>query len=237
MTDTTVQNPSRETLGAGAAVALLPGSVEPAPPNQKGFDASSQILATVATTLASVLGYKFAIRYISREPTEQLGDLNHDEAVSILNSGLALMAIQHVEDPGWHPSAALGTQYGQTAAAHAAEIGFPSKVNVWLDLEGVETGTPAQNVIDYCNNWFDAVSAKDFVPGVYIGANSGLDANQLGNLKFTHFWKSESTVPPVPGRGYQLIQTGAVKVLGISIDPDTTQNDEKGEAVQWLRVR
>jgi hypothetical protein len=81
------------------------------------------------------------------------------------------------------------------------------------------------------------VSANDFVPGVYIGANSGLNADQLSNLKFSHFWKSESTVPPVPGRGYQLIQTGAVNVLGISIDPDTTQNDEKGEAVQWLRVQ
>lgn len=51
------------------------------------------------------------------------------------------MAIQHVEATGWHPSAALGTQYGQTAAAHAAEIGFPAKVNMWLDLEGVARGT------------------------------------------------------------------------------------------------
>lgn len=239
MTDTPVRNPGAEASDAGAAglLSLLPGSVESAPPNQKGFDASSRILATVATTLASTLGYKFAIRYISRGPTESSGDLSHDEAVGILNSGLALMAIQHVEAAGWHPSGALGTQYGQTAAAHATEIGFPAKVNVWLDLEGVAEGTPAQNVIDYCNNWFDAVSAKGFVPGVYIGARSGLNADQLSNLKFSHFWKSESTVPPVPGRGYQLIQTGAVNVLGISIDPDTTQNDEKGEAVQWLRVR
>jgi hypothetical protein len=61
--------------------------------------------------------------------------------VGILNSGLALMAIQHVEATGWHPSAALGTQYGQTAVAHAAEIGFPAKVNMWLDLEGVARGT------------------------------------------------------------------------------------------------
>ncbi|MGB6165085.1 MAG: DUF1906 domain-containing protein [Pseudonocardiaceae bacterium] len=218
-------------------VSALPGSVEKALPNQTGFDASSGILATVATTLASILGYKFAIRYISRGPTEDPGDLSHDEAVSILNSGLALMAIQHVEPAGWHPSAALGTQYGQTAAAHAAEIGFPANVNVWLDLEGVAEGTPAQNVIDYCNNWFDAVSANDFVPGVYIGANSGLNADQLSNLKFAHFWKSSSTVPPVPGRGYQLIQTGMINAAGISIDPDTTQNDEKGDAVQWLRVQ
>jgi hypothetical protein len=238
MTDTPAQNPSVETRDAGAAglVSLLPGSVESAPPNQKGFDASSRILAAVATTLATTLGYKFAIRYISRGATENPGDLSHDEAVGILNSGLALMVVQHVAVAGWKPSAALGTQYGETAAAHAAEIGFPAKVNVWLDLEGVAEGAPAQNVIDYCNNWSDAVSTKGFVPGVYVGANSGLNGDQLGNLKFSHFWKSASRVPTPTGRGYQLIQTAAVKVLGISIDPDTTQNDEKNEAVQWLRV-
>jgi hypothetical protein len=237
MTNTSVQKSSTETLDTGAAVTRLPGSVESAPPNQKGFDTNSQILATVARMLATTFGYKFAIRYVSREAAEQPGDLTHDEAVGILNSGLALMPVQHYEFEGWHPSAALGTQYGKTAAAHAAEIGFPAKVNVWLDLEGVAVGTPVQNVIDYCNNWADAVSAKGFVPGVYVGANSGLNATQLSHLKFSHFWKSVSVVPPVPGRGYQLIQTATVEVLGIKIDPDTTQNDEKGGAVQWLRAR
>lgn len=235
MTDASAQSSRGKTSDTDAAVSLLPGSVENAPPGLRGFDTSSRVLGTVATTLATTLGYKFAIRYISRESAEQSGDLTHDEAVNILNSGLALMAIQHVEETGWHPSAALGTQYGQTAAAHAADIGFPGGVNVWLDLESVARGTPAQDTIDYCNNWFDAVSARGFVPGVYVGANPGLNADQLSNLKFSHFWKSESTVPPVPGRGYQLIQTGAINVLGISIDPDTTQNDEQGGSVRWLR--
>jgi hypothetical protein len=237
MTDISTQNPSMETLDMGAAVTRLPGSVEGAAANQKGFDTDSQILATVARTLATTLGYKFAIRYVSRQVTEQPGDLTRNEAVGILNSGLALMPVQHVELRGWHPTASLGTQYGKTAAAHVAEIGFPAKVNVWLDLEGVAVGTPAQNIIDYCNNWANAVSAKDFTPGLYVGAESGLNANQLSHLKFSHFWKSMSVVPSVPGRGYQLIQTATINVLGINIDPDTTQNDEKGGAAQWLRAR
>ena len=72
MADTPVQNPSVETLDSDAAdlAALLPGSVESAPPNLKGFDTNTRVLATVATTLATVLGYKYAIRYVSRGPTQ-----------------------------------------------------------------------------------------------------------------------------------------------------------------------
>jgi hypothetical protein len=70
------------------------------------------------------------------------------------------MPIQHVPRTPFKPSAALGTQYGQAAADHVAAIGFPANVNIWLDLEGVATDTPAQVVIDYCNNWSGTVSAK-----------------------------------------------------------------------------
>jgi hypothetical protein len=159
MTDTSTQNSSMETVDTGAAVTRLPGSAESVAPNQEVFDTDSQILATVRA-LATTLGYKFAIRYVYREAADQPGDLTRDEAVGILNSGLALMPVQHVKLRGWHPTAALDTQYGKTAAAHVAELGFPAKVNVWLDLEGVAVGTPAQNVIDCCNNWANAVSAQ-----------------------------------------------------------------------------
>lgn len=229
-------NPSVETLDAGAAVSLLPGTVESAPPHQKGFDTNERVTAAVAKEFAAS-GYKFAIRYISREAAEKPGDLNHDEAVGILNNGLALMTVQHVEKPGWKPTAALGTQYGKTAADHAAAIGFPTKVNVWLDLEGIAPGTPVQHVIDYSNNWFDAVSGKGFVPGLYVGANTLLSGDQLGKLKFAHFWKSESHVPTPTGRGYQLIQTPEKPEHGLKHLLDTTQDDEKKGAVQWLRVR
>ena len=234
------QSPVEVTLdsrASGMAATPLPGVVEHAPPNQRGFDTSSQLLGAVIGEVIHILGAKFAIRYIPREATEQPGDLTHDEAVAILNSGLALMPVQHVAKSGWTPSATLGTQYGQNAAAHAAAIGFPAKVNVWCDLEEVAEGTPEQAIIDYCNHWSDAVSAKGFTPGLYVGARTFLNAAQLGALKFTSFWNSLSTVPVPAGRGFQLVQTRVVKVLGISLDLDTTQNDEKHGSVQWLRVR
>jgi hypothetical protein len=127
------------------------------------------------------LGYKFAIRHASRQVTEQPGALTHDETLGVLNSGLALTPVQHMELRGWHLTAALGTQCGKTAAAHAAEVGFPAKVNVWLDLEGVTVGTPAEYVIEYRNNWTDAVSAKGFAPGLYARAEPDLNAHQLSH--------------------------------------------------------
>lgn len=39
------------------------------------------------------------------------------------------------------------------------------------------------------------------------------------------------TVPAIPGRGYQMIQS----LNNGTIDDDKTQNDEQGDAVLWLR--
>jgi hypothetical protein len=92
----------------------------------------------------------------------------------------------------------------------------------------------------YCNNWFDEVAAKSYVPGIYVGADAILTGTQLSNLKFRHYWKSGSTVPSIPGRGYQLIQTIPNPPLGllrhgIHIDFDATQTDSLGGQVIWLR--
>ena len=146
------------------------------------------------------------------------------------------MIAQHVLLAGWHPTGALGTQYGTRAAAHAAEIGVPAGVNVFLDLEGIPTKTDPQLVIDYSNNWYDAVLAQGYVPGLYVGADSILTADQLANLKFKNFWKSPSTVPTVTGRGYQMIQSLAAPNYGLKhVDNDVTQNDIQGGTAQWLR--
>jgi hypothetical protein len=119
-------------------------------------------------------------------------------------------------------------------------IGFPPGINVWLDLEGVRSGTSASNVIAYCNNWFDEVAAKNYVPGIYVGADAILTDTQLANLKFEHYWKSGSIVPSIPGRGYQLIQTIPNPPLGelrhgIHIDLDKTQTDSQKDQVLWLK--
>ncbi len=55
------------------------------------------------------------------------------------------------------------------------------------------------------------------------------------SLKFQHFWKSESEVPEVAVRSYQMVQYYyPEKVNGISIDKDITYIDKKEGQPQWL---
>lgn len=210
----------------------LNGTVQGAAPGLRGFDANTVITAAVAQQFVSQ-GYAFCVRYLSRGP-EKPGDLSPGEAADILNSGLALFPVQHVSAEGWSPTGTLGQQYGVQAAANAGAVGFPPGVNIWCDLEGVKTGTAAQDVIDYCRAWYDAVNTGGFVPGIYVGANAILTGQQLYDLPFQHYWKSFSRVPDIPNRGYQLVQHGSQPVNGIDIDVDITQTDQKGGQVRWV---
>jgi hypothetical protein len=214
----------------------LPGQIEGAVSLAQGFDSDTVVTAAVAQQFFAQ-GYQFCIRYLTLLGPQAAGDLSAAEATDVLNSGLALMPVQHVRLPGWSPSQGRGQQDGAQAAANAGSIGFPPGVNVWCDLEGVAAGTPAQDAIDHCNAWFAAVSAAGYVPGLYVGADAILDGQQLYDLAFQHYWKSQSTVPDVPVRGYQLVQEfPAIAANGIGIDVDIAQNDEQGGQAQWLRI-
>ena len=215
---------------------VLPGKVQSATSGARGFDTSSKLsLATAKQFHAQ--GYKYAVRYVSLGSSESSGDLTTKEAKDVLKAGLALMPVQHVRKDGWSPSGSLGTTYGKNAGQHAAKIGFPKGVNLWMDLEGVSSSASAKSVIDYANNWYASVSRAGYTPGVYIGSKSKLTGSQLYyNLKFQHYWKSGSTVPDVAVRGYQMIQPLPldIKVNGILIDKDTIATDKKGGQPQWV---
>lgn len=211
----------------------LAGKVQSAAPGLLGFDCNTPVTAKVAQAFISS-GYSFCVRYLSRT-TQGKSDLSAAEANTILDAGLALMAVQHVRKPGWQPTADLGQQDGAAAAKNAASIGFPAGVNIWCDLEGVLKGTSAQDVTDYCNNWFTEVANAGFVPGLYVGDSCILDDGQLFSLKFQHYWRSQSNVPNVRSRGYQMFQLfPEVTKNGIGIDIDVTQSDYKKGQVQWL---
>jgi hypothetical protein len=212
----------------------LPGTVSPAAGGIVGFDTDGIVTAAAAAAFFAQ-GFQFCVRYVSRVAPQNANDLSAAEAVDLLNARLALMLVQHVRGAGWSPTAELGSSDGVHAAYHAFVIGFPPGVNIWCDLEGVEPMASAQQVIDYCNAWFDAVDAAGYVPGIYVGADAILDGPTLRHsLKFAHYWKSLSHVPDIPGRGYQMIQSNEHDAHGISIDENRTQNDLLGDRVLWL---
>ena len=167
----------------------LPGTASAAAGDIAGFDADGIVTAVAAAAFFS-RGFRFCIRYVSRVAQQNANDLSAAEALDLLNAGLALMPVQHVRDAGWLPTAALEASDGVHAAYHAFVIGFPPGVNVWCDLEGVQPGASAQQVIDYCNSLYDAVNAVGYVPGIYVGADAILDGPTLRHSQFVHYWKS-----------------------------------------------
>ena len=215
-------------------MTTLQGSVLQAGAGLLGFDADSKISADSAIEFYNS-GYRFCLRYLSLQTAEQQSDLTNEEAAGILQGGLALMAVQHVLDSGWSPTTSLGKSHGQNAAQNAQSIDLPTGINIWCDLEGVESKTQPASVIDYCNAWFDAVNQADYIPGLYVGANNGLTDIELNHtLRFKHYWKSMSNVPNITNRGYQLIQSASGPVNGVSIDADNTQADNEGGLPYWL---
>jgi len=213
--------------------ATLPGSVQAAAPGLLGFDVNSPMTAAGLAAFKQQ-GYSFCIRYLPRTASLLKGNLTIAEAQIILNAGMALMPVQHVSLPGWQPNTNLGTQYGNFAASYAKEIGLPAGINVWCDLEGVATGTPPQDVIAYCQAWYNAVHAAGYVPGVYVGYDTMLTPDQLYNdISFQHYWRAYNG-PQVTTRGFQLIQKTEKTIDGITFDPDVTQHDGLGDSVFWL---
>ncbi len=212
----------------------LPGTVAAAPDQAIGVDLDTVLTGASAATFAEA-GFRFAIRYLPRAGASSSGDLTAAEATTILNAGLALMAVQHVAAEGWTPSGPLGASNGEQAADDAWSIGLPPGLSVWLDLEGVAAGTPDDAVIAYCNAWYGAVAACGYVPGLYVGADCGLGASQITATAFGYFWQSGSTTPAL-STGYCMVQSISSSYVldGIAYDLDVVQNDAQGQTPFWL---
>ena len=212
----------------------IPGEVQQAPAGAKGFDSDTRLTLELAQQFLAQ-DYSFCLRYVSLG-AEQSGDLTADEVEQILQGGLALMPVQHVRMIGWSPTEELGQSTGADAGSNAEAVGFPAGVCVWCDLEGINESASVQKVIAYCNAWYEAVAEAGFVPGLYVGRKCVLSSEQLyQNLKFSHYWKSASTVPEVAVRGYQMIQTLEEDLVNeIGIDKDATQTDQLGGTAIWL---
>jgi hypothetical protein len=215
----------------------LSGQIVHAIAGVQGFDTNTHISAAAAVAFRQ-RGFGFCVRYLSRATPQAANDLSWAEAQAILSGGLGLMAVQHVMRAGWVPDAARGAQYGTAAVSNAQAVGLPPGMTVWLDLEGVRGGVDSADVIAYCNAWFALLAAAGYVPGIYVGANCGLDGDALyWRLQTRHYWRSGSDVPDLPQRGYQLVQRANPLpdvVNGIAIDRDVTRVDAFGGAVSWL---
>jgi hypothetical protein len=211
----------------------LPGKLIEAPEGLRGFDANTHISHVTAKAFRDAVDdagkpkFRFCIRYVPRWQANP-GDLTMSEAAGILAMGLGLMIVQHVKSPPWKPTGALGKQYGAFAASQSIDIGIPAGCTVWCDLEGT-AGDP-RDVDAFCRRWFEEVGGAGYTPGLYVGFDPGLDANQLYRLPFEHYWSAynlnRDQVPAV--RGVQMKQGIEQVFAGVRYDPDTVERDLKG---------
>jgi hypothetical protein len=221
---------------------MIDGRVAPLPDGRIGLDLTTRLNRVSARQYYN-RSFRFVVRYVGRDDgSTTYVDLSEEEGQAIIDAGLGLGVVQHPLAEGWHPTRDLGTQFGSAAARLCGGAGLPLGVTVWLDLEGVAPGTAAQDVIDYCNAWYDEVSAVGYIPGVYVGANPGLSADQLyWDLRMASYWRGGSSeaagVPAdIPHRGYQMTQriTGTA---GSEVDKDVVKTDNFNGRVQWCLAR
>jgi hypothetical protein len=215
----------------------LNGKVTPAGNGLHGFDTDTPLTEATAAAFRRQ-GFDFCVRYLSRSTPQAGRDLSSEEAQAILDGGLSLMAVQHVMKRCWVPTSELGAQFGSAAAANAQTAGFPPGITIWVDLEGIKSGVESDDVIGYCNAWFKAVAAVGYEPGIYVGADCVLSGDELfWQLRTKHYWRSGSSVPDIPHRGYQLVQriSSAPDVVnGIGIDRDLCIPDALGGTATWI---
>lgn len=209
------------------------GTVAIAPAGARGFDCNAYVSPTDAAKFVA-RGYTFALRYAPRLRTHS-GDLTAVELGGLLTAGLAVGVVQHYEGDGWTPTPENGTVYGQTAASFCADIGIAQGVYVWLDLEGVNSVVSSDQIIRYCNNWYEEVEKAGYAAGLYVGHDARLNPGQLYNLSFERYWGALNlNVDEFPAiRGLCMKQheekpgdlpTG----VSYAIDTDTVMADHRG---------
>lgn len=199
----------------------------------KGFDCNCKLSYDLAKKFKQD-GYQFAIRYVGRLQQADF-DLDAQEVKDILRAGLQMGIVQHCLNPGWTPTLELGRQYGTNAGKFAKECGYKGGCINYLDLEGIKSGTPKQQIIDFCNAWYDEVLKAGYVPGIYIGFDMFLSGEDLyKSLKFQHYWKSFSQVPDVAKRSYEMWQERQITANGILIDPDEVIEDKLGNTPVFM---
>jgi hypothetical protein len=202
----------------------------------KAFDTNTK-LSYEKACLFKKSGYDAAIRYVGRLKQASF-DIDKVELENILKSGLKLGIVQHCPGkPGILPSKELGIEYGHNAAKFAKEAGYKEGCIIYLDLEDVNQtySSRKQDIIDYCNYWYDEVLKAGYVPGVYVGYNMWLTSQELyKKLKFEHYWKSFSKVPDVAKRSYEMWQDKQINLHGIDIDPNEITGDKLGNSPVFM---
>lgn len=200
--------------------------VERAPHGARGVDTIIDFTASRAKAIKAA-GYDYVVRY--------LGRLTAFERDTILEAGLALLAVNYSRRNGWKPSERTGDLDGLASVGDAAKAGLPSGMTLWCDVEG-PSGTAA-DTIAHVNAWASRVQASGYIAGMYVGYGIALTPEQMYHrLKVTAYWDSCSRNVTVAHRGFQMYQhyPGNVHVGELIVDINHIETDAMGDTPAWL---
>lgn len=207
------------------------------PVGARGFDTSAAVESESQAQLIFNCNYLFAIRYLTVPDNPlRIDPLTAQEASWLLDAGIAVGLVQLYQSQA-NISASQGTTDGQSAASQAKDLGAPSGMVIWADVEGINPS--AVPIVQYLQSWSAAIADAGYAPGVYSAALQTSDFNQLTTIN--HFWQSGAGMEFTgtlgnPRRGYQLLQLNPPNqvVAGLAIDVDVAQKDNNGwEASFW----
>jgi len=151
-----------------------------------------------------------------------------DDLTHALAAGLAVMIFQGYDPAVWPDVGQAAVRAGQIIA-FADQVAYPKGATLWLDFE--DCTMDYVTAAAWINAWAAAVTAAGYFPGVYVGAPEPLTGLQLYSLLrgVLHYWESQSTVPMVARRGYQLRQEQSNVLWDqVLIDLDVVQMDDLG---------
>jgi hypothetical protein len=217
-------------------LSVIWGIVTPAAADAFGFDIDSQVPDSTLVVLKSNYQYTFCIRYVSRAKAYKR-DISSAEVGTYLAEDVALMLVRHPPKAGWSPTADAGTAWGNAATTNASTASVPAGVAIFCDLEGVASTSTVDDITAFCNNWYTAVASAGYSPGLYIGADCGLNATQLSGLSFQTFWKSCSTVPS-PSQGFVMVQGPCDQNRGdatVTVNVDENTVAASPGSLMWLK--
>jgi hypothetical protein len=138
-------------------------------------------------------GYTFAIRYVPR-----VGALPHDitaaELRMLLNAGLGVMLVQHVERAG-PPVVDAARNEGHGVRRARGRIRARHRVSDWRNAVARSRGHRPEDGSGDRDSVLQRMvrqgAAVGYQPGIYVGYNAILNASQLyQRLKFQRYWSA-----------------------------------------------
>lgn len=196
-----------------------------------GLDSTTRCTPDVAKQLKDN-AYQFVGRYYSRTTKIDGKKLTRDEALTISQAGLQIVAVYEDGPTNYtYFSAARGTADAQGAIQQAAAVGQPAGTAIYFTVDyDAAASEIAGNITDY----FKAINAAvgdQFIVGVYGSGATCQAILSAGLAKLAWLSCSTSWMGTKSFTNWTIKQDNPKTIFGLNADPDQANEDLGGFVV------